>query len=78
MSVFRISGGFPDGNPWACAALTFLLVGCAESAQRAVAADRSELEECVSQRSESAPECQVLRERLETASEIQEKGVRND
>jgi hypothetical protein len=78
MSVFRISGGFLRGNPWACAALAFLFVGCAESAQRAVSADRAGLEECVSERSESAPECQVLRERLETAGAMQKRGVQND
>ena len=78
MSTFRISGGFVGGKPWACAALALLLVGCAESAQRAVAADRAELEECVSQRSESAPECQVLREQLKTASEMQEEKAPND
>jgi len=78
MSTFRISGGLVGGKPWPCAALALLLVGCAESAQRAVAADRAELEECVSQRSESAPECQVLREQLKTASEIQEGKTAND
>jgi len=78
MSTFRNRKGLVGGGPRVLAVLACLLVGCAESAQRAVSADRAELEACVSQRSESAPECQVLRERLKTASELEEEGATSE